>query len=44
MDAIPEFTRDLLVSLRPRHASNILTGEKTVESHGREKPYRQKAI
>jgi predicted transcriptional regulator len=31
MDAIPEFTRDLLVSLHPRHASNILTGEKTVE-------------
>jgi predicted transcriptional regulator len=31
MDAIPEFTRDLLVSLHPRHASNILSGEKTVE-------------
>jgi predicted transcriptional regulator len=31
MDAIPEFTRDLLVSLHPRHALNILTGEKTVE-------------
>ena len=31
MDAIPEFTRDLLVSVHPRHASNILTGEKTVE-------------
>ena len=31
MDAIPEFTRDLLISLHPRHASNILSGEKTVE-------------
>jgi predicted transcriptional regulator len=31
MDAIPEFTRDLLVSLHPRHASNILSAEKTVE-------------
>jgi predicted transcriptional regulator len=31
MDAIPEFTRDLLVSVHPRHASNILNGEKTVE-------------
>ena len=31
MDAIPEFTRNLLVSLHPRHASNILAGEKTVE-------------
>jgi predicted transcriptional regulator len=31
MDVIPEFTRDLLVSFHPRHASNILTGEKTVE-------------
>jgi predicted transcriptional regulator len=31
MDAIPEFTRDLLVSLHPRHASNILSGDKTVE-------------
>jgi predicted transcriptional regulator len=31
MDAIPDFTRDLLVSLHPRHASNILSGEKTVE-------------
>jgi predicted transcriptional regulator len=31
MDAIPEFTRDLLVSVHPRHASNILSGVKTVE-------------
>jgi predicted transcriptional regulator len=31
MDAIPEFTRDLLVSLHPHHAFNILTGKKTVE-------------
>jgi hypothetical protein len=31
MDAIPELTRDLLVSLHPRHALNILSGEKTVE-------------
>jgi hypothetical protein len=31
MDAIPEFTRDLLVSLHPRHAANILSGKKTVE-------------
>ena len=31
MDAITEFTHDLLVSLHPRHASNILSGEKTVE-------------
>jgi predicted transcriptional regulator len=31
MDAIPEYTRDLLVSLHPRHASGILSGEKTVE-------------
>jgi predicted transcriptional regulator len=31
MDAIPELTRDLLVSVHPRHASNILSGEKTVE-------------
>jgi predicted transcriptional regulator len=31
MDAIPQITRDLLVSLHPRHASNILNGEKTVE-------------
>jgi predicted transcriptional regulator len=31
MDAVPEFTRNLLVSLHPRHASNILAGEKTVE-------------
>jgi len=31
MDAIPEFTRDVLVSIHPRHASKILNGEKTVE-------------
>src|ERR1700760_4597826 len=31
MDAIPQITRDLLVSIHPRHASNILNGEKTVE-------------
>lgn len=31
MDAIPDFTRDLLVSLHPRHAANVLSGEKTVE-------------
>jgi predicted transcriptional regulator len=31
MDAIAEFTRDLLMSIHPRHASNILRGEKTVE-------------
>ena len=31
MDAIPEFARDLLISIHPRHASNILSGEKTVE-------------
>ena len=31
MDAIPEFARDLLVSVHPRHASNILSGAKTVE-------------
>jgi predicted transcriptional regulator len=31
MDAIPEFTRGLLVSVHPRHASNILNGDKTVE-------------
>jgi predicted transcriptional regulator len=31
MDAIPEFTRDLLVSLHPHHALSILAGEKTVE-------------
>jgi predicted transcriptional regulator len=31
MDAIPEFTRDFLVSIHPRHASKILNGEKTVE-------------
>jgi hypothetical protein len=29
MDAIPEFTRDVLVSIHPRHASKILNGEKT---------------
>jgi predicted transcriptional regulator len=31
MDAIPEFTRDVLVSIHPDYASKILTGEKTVE-------------
>lgn len=31
MDAIPELTRDLLISVHPRHASNILRGAKTVE-------------
>jgi predicted transcriptional regulator len=31
MDAMQEFTRDVLVSVHPRHASNILTGQKTVE-------------
>ena len=31
MDVIPEFARDLLISVHPRHASNILSGEKTVE-------------
>ena len=31
MDAIPEFTRDILVSIHPNYASKILTGEKTVE-------------
>ena len=31
MDAIPEFTRDVLVSIHPKHASKILNGEKTVE-------------
>jgi predicted transcriptional regulator len=29
--ATPDFTRDLLVSLHPRHASNILSGKKTVQ-------------
>src|SRR5664279_3272925 len=31
MDAIPEFTRDVLVSIHPDYASKILCGEKTVE-------------
>jgi predicted transcriptional regulator len=31
MDAIPEFRRDVLVSIRPHYASKILDGEKTVE-------------
>jgi predicted transcriptional regulator len=31
MDAIPEFSRNLLVSVHPRHASNILSGLTTVE-------------
>jgi predicted transcriptional regulator len=31
MDAIPEFRRDVLVSIRPHYASKILGGEKTVE-------------
>jgi predicted transcriptional regulator len=31
MDAIPDFTRDILVSIRPRYASKILDGKKTVE-------------
>jgi len=31
MDAALDLARDLLVSLHPRHASNILSGEKTVE-------------
>src|SRR5438132_6873311 len=31
MDAIPEFTRRVLVSIRPLYASKILDGEKTVE-------------
>jgi predicted transcriptional regulator len=31
MDAISEFTRDVLVSIHPHYASRILSGEKTVE-------------
>jgi predicted transcriptional regulator len=31
MDAITESTRDLLISVHPRHALNILSGDKTVE-------------
>jgi predicted transcriptional regulator len=31
MDAIPEFRRDVLVSIRPSYASKILEGQKTVE-------------
>jgi predicted transcriptional regulator len=31
MDATLDLARDLLVSLHPRHASNILSGDKTVE-------------
>jgi predicted transcriptional regulator len=31
MDAIPEFRRDVLVSVRPVHAGKILSGKKTVE-------------
>jgi predicted transcriptional regulator len=31
MDAIPEFRRDVLVSIRPIYASKILDGQKTVE-------------
>jgi predicted transcriptional regulator len=31
MDAIPELTRDVLVSIRPFYASKILNGQKTVE-------------
>jgi predicted transcriptional regulator len=31
MDAIPEFRRDVLVSIRPFYASKILDGHKTVE-------------
>jgi predicted transcriptional regulator len=31
MNAIPEFRRDVLVSIRPQYASKILEGEKTVE-------------
>jgi predicted transcriptional regulator len=31
MDAIPEFRRDVLVSIRPNYASKILDGDKTVE-------------
>jgi predicted transcriptional regulator len=31
MDAIPDFRRDVLVSIRPLYASKILIGHKTVE-------------
>jgi predicted transcriptional regulator len=31
MDAITDFTRDILVSVRPHFVSKILSGEKTVE-------------
>jgi predicted transcriptional regulator len=31
MDAIPEFGRNVLVSIRPNYASKILDGDKTVE-------------
>ena len=31
MDAIPDFRRDVLVSIRPIYASKILLGQKTVE-------------
>jgi predicted transcriptional regulator len=31
MDVMPELTRDVLMSIRPLHASKILTGQKTVE-------------
>ena len=31
MDAIAAFKRDVLVSIHPKHASKILSGEKTVE-------------
>ena len=31
MDAIPDFARDLLVSVHPHYASKIISGEKTVE-------------
>jgi predicted transcriptional regulator len=31
MDAIPEFRRDVLVSVRPIYATKILQGQKTVE-------------
>jgi predicted transcriptional regulator len=31
MDAVPDFRRDVLVSIRPVHVSKILKGQKTVE-------------
>jgi predicted transcriptional regulator len=31
MDAMPEFRRDVLVSIRPSYASKIMEGQKTVE-------------